>query len=71
MIKNEAQAKGIAKEHLAKSDTLVVGEHGDVHVNCNLDEICTQHEEAGEEFFILKGERGEKKKQDKPKDNKK
>lgn len=37
--------------------TLVVGENGDVHANCNVDAVCDQHEMQGEKYFIVKGQR--------------
>ena len=58
MIGTEDKAKSHAKTLLTKSEyenseTLVVGEHGDIHANCNVDEICTQHESSNEKYFIL------------------
>lgn len=56
MIKNEQHAKEYAKKFLG-SETLVVGANGDIHADCNIDEVCKMHEESKEEYFILKGER--------------
>ena len=67
MYTTRAQAKHAAKDYLHCS-TLVVGENGDIHANCNIDEICTEHEKKEEKFFILKGERIVKKAPAKQKD---
>lgn len=60
MIKDEAHARFHAAKYL-QCLTLVVGENGDIHANCDVEEVCSAHENAGEKFYILKGERKKKK----------
>ena len=68
LIANELQAKRHASKYL-KHNTLVVGENGDIHANCNVDDVCKQHEDQNEKFFIINGERVAKKSKVKTKDN--
>ena len=56
MITNEIQARRHAEKYL-QHNTLVVGEKGDIHGSCDIDEVCKSFEEKGEKFFIVNGER--------------
>lgn len=67
MIATELQAKHHAKEHHDKAKTLVVSEHGDIYIDCNVDDTCDELESDSKQYFILKGFKTEKKKKDEPK----
>lgn len=56
MVDSLNKATHLAKDHLIY-DNVIVSVNGDVYANCDIDAVCATLETAGEDFFIVKGQR--------------
>lgn len=59
-VRSQADAEYHARAH-RDADTLVVSESGDVHVNCDVDQVCAQLKREKKKYFVLKGSETDKK----------
>lgn len=51
----EYHAKKSLSHFKGEIKTLVVGQDGDVHANCDVDEVVKQHKQGKKKYFVLKG----------------